>query len=93
MAEDKCIVINVGSGSGTSLNDIIQTIENVTGKKLSVNHVKVTSTETGANIIDCSMAKEKFGWQAKHSLAEGIQIMLSTWNPRTEQFDERISDV
>ena len=88
-SDEKCIVANVGSGTGSSINDIIGAIEKVTNRQLSVNYVEVTSAETGANILDCTVAKEVFRWNAKYSLEDGIRKMLTTWNPQSEQFDVR----
>lgn len=83
------IVANIGSGVGTSINDIIATIEKVTERKMSVNYKDATSAEMGANILDCSVAQDSFGWSVKYSLEEGIKKMLTSWNPKTEQFDKR----
>lgn len=85
-------IANIGSEIGTSINDIIYAVEQVTGKKLLVQYVDATNAETGANILDCSFAHEKLHWKAKYSLDEGMKMMLSSWNPLSEKFDKRGSE-
>lgn len=88
-SDRKYIVANIGSGTGTSINEIIRTIEKVTGAPLSVRYAEATSAETGANILDCTASKNLFGWKAEYSLEDGIKEMMSAWNAATGQFDGR----
>ena len=88
-SRDASVIANIGSGTGSSINEIIELIGNVTGKKLTVNYLEQTSAETGANIMDCTVAAETFGWAGRCSLEDGIRRMLLTWNEQTERFDRK----
>lgn len=91
-ADDDFTIANIGSEIGTSINDIIYAVERVTEKKLLVQYVAATNAETGANILDCSLAHEKLHWKAKYSIDEGIKKMYLSWNPLSEKFDKKGSN-
>jgi len=68
-------VYNVGTGIGTSLNQIVRTIEEMSGKKANVEYLPARETDVRSNILDASKAKQ-IGWVAKYSLEKGVQDML-----------------
>lgn len=78
---------NIGSGVGTSLNEIINLIQEVSKKKLKIVYMSKTTAEMGKNILDCSYAERIFNWKARTTLANGILKMYSLWNTNTRQFD------
>jgi len=67
---------NVGTGVGTSLNQIVKTIEKMTGKKISVTYHQSRSVDVRHNVLDIGKAK-KTGWKPKRSLYAGIKKIYS----------------
>ena len=70
-------IYNVGSGSATTLTEVISTIEKVTCRKASV--LKVMGRPSDAvNVIalDSGRARSDFGWDPRVPLREGIAL---TW--------------
>lgn len=69
-------VFNVGTGKGSSVLEVIQTFEKVSGKKLNY---KITSRRLGdivAAYADTALANKELGWKAKSSLEEAL---ASAW--------------
>lgn len=64
---------NVGSGIGTSLNDIVSILKSITGKEFNVNYTETRQTDLAYNVLDCRQIKEELGWHAKRSINEIIQ--------------------
>lgn len=63
---------NIGSGNGTSVNEVLQTIRNVTGNELPVKYLPSRSVDVPVNVLDVSKLKQLTGWNAHISMEEGI---------------------
>lgn len=63
---------NIGSGNGTSVNEVLQTIRNVTGNELPVEYLPSRSVDVPVNVLDVSKLKQLTGWNAHISMEEGI---------------------
>lgn len=66
-------IFNVGSGIGTSLNELLSTMRTVTRAKLDVHYSAGRSVDVPANVLGCSRARRHLGWQPEVPLAEGIR--------------------
>ena len=75
--ERKKIVLNLGTGHGFSVKEIIATAEKVTGKKAPVTYGPRRPGDAIALYADPSHAKELLGWEAKHKDPESI--IRSAW--------------
>jgi len=73
---DHCGVYNVGSGKGHSVNQIIETIEAVTGLNVQKQYKEKRGFDVREIILDCSSAEETFGWKATVSLSSGIKKLF-----------------
>lgn len=69
-------VYNLASGHGSTVNDILDTIEAVTEIKASTVHKPVPSTFIDKIILDSDLFYQDFGLRSKTSLEEGIKL---TW--------------
>ena len=69
-------IYNVGSATGTSINEAVKIISEVTGQEITSPHLERRSTDVSRNVLDVSRLREEFGWEPKVSLREGIE---KTW--------------
>ncbi len=69
-------VYNAGSGVGTSLNELLQSIRQVTGKNITPNYKPGRLIDTPISVLDCALAGKDFGWRSKRMLREAIE---ETW--------------
>jgi len=66
-------IFNVGSGGSISVIDLTKKIIEISGRALEIDFDKTKPT-VGVNwILDFSKAKNKFGWEPKVKLDEGIR--------------------
>ena len=65
--------INVGSGQGTSLNDLLKIIKKITGKKLKIKYLPGRGFDLPYNILNINKAKKLYGWRPKIGLEDGIK--------------------
>ena len=75
-------ILNAGSNTGTSLNELLSLIEAVTGRRIRrVQHAK-RQVDASRVVIDSSEAHRLLGWAPQTPLAEGLK---HTWNWWTKQ--------
>lgn len=66
-------IVNVGSGKGTSLKEVIDIVESETNKKIQIVHENSDVLIVDSIILDIHKLETLTGYTAKVSLKEGIQ--------------------
>jgi UDP-glucose 4-epimerase len=82
-------VFNVGSGQGTTLNELVAIIAEVTGERPEVEYVPGRALDVPANVLDVARAREELGWSPTVELAEGIERTWHWIRTLTEEDVER----
>ncbi|MGF1598525.1 MAG: UDP-glucose 4-epimerase GalE [Acidimicrobiales bacterium] len=70
---DGCDVYNLGTGSGTSVFDIVKTTENVSGQPIAYDVVDRRDGDIATSLADPSKANRDLHWRADRS----IEVMIS----------------
>lgn len=70
-------IVNLGTGNGYSVFDVIHSYEKAIGRKLPVKIEGRRAGDIATCYADASKAKKLFGWEAKHSLDE---MTADGWN-------------
>jgi UDP-glucose 4-epimerase len=79
--ENKFEVINIGTGNGLTVLEIVQTFEKVNNLKLNYTIGPRRLGDVEKVWADASKAKEKLGWEAKLNLND---MLISSWNWQLE---------
>jgi UDP-glucose 4-epimerase len=79
-------VINVGSGSETSVRELVRLVLEVTGTKAEVVYNHRTDPGVSRMCADITLAREKLGYQPRISLPEGLRLTLER-DPRLGRGD------
>lgn len=69
-------VVNVGGGGDTSLTEVMQLVEQLTGHQLAVEHLTSRSGDVPVTKADGSRARTRLGWEPTVDLAAGIRAQL-----------------
>jgi UDP-glucose 4-epimerase len=67
---------NIGTGVGTSINQLFATLLDVTGKAVSAKRGPRRPGDARHSYLDCTKARAELGWQPETSLREGL---ARTW--------------
>jgi UDP-glucose 4-epimerase len=70
-------IFNIGTGTGTSLLELIGLMQQVTGDRVNVVHKPARQVDIPVNILDPSRARQYLGYEPCTSLETGL---LKTWN-------------
>ncbi len=76
-------IFNVGSGKGTSLNELIEIMSLVVGKKIIPDYMENNGTYIPKMVLDISRIQNEVGWKPDVDIKEGIQ---KTWEWINEGF-------
>lgn len=68
--------VNLGTGTGNSVMEIVSTVQKVTGKKFKVSRGKVRKGEDPLLIADISKAKRVLGWRPKRTIKDSIKSLV-----------------
>jgi UDP-glucose 4-epimerase len=72
-------VMNVGSGTGLSVNQIIAELESAFGReRLPCVHKPSRAADVPANVLDTALIRSELGWQPRVALREGL-ISTIAW--------------
>lgn len=66
-------VLNIGSGHGTSVNEIIDVISRVTGKEVARTYLKARAFDVPASVLSIARASKALGWRPEVPLLEGVR--------------------
>lgn len=71
-------IFNISSGAGTSLNELLDTLEAVLGKPIQRNYLPGRSFDVPVSILSNALARKELGWEPKISLRDGI-VRTAAW--------------
>jgi UDP-glucose 4-epimerase len=69
-------IINVGSGVGRDLNQILAAIENVIGHPVTRRNLPGRKFDVPANVLDIRLARAELDWQPMTSFEDGLRRTL-----------------
>lgn len=71
------LVINLGTGNGVTVKELVAAFERVWGKTLRKMETAPRPGDVAGAYANADVAKALLGWQAQNSIDEGIQTALS----------------
>lgn len=68
--------VNIGSGIGRSVLDVIAALENIVGEKIAVSFLEGRSTDARSNILATDKARELLSWSPKVDFSDGLRLTV-----------------
>lgn len=75
------VAINLGTGRGTTVRELIAVVESVTETSVPVREVAARDGDTAGGWANVDRARELLGWEAVHDLADAVRSALA-WSQR-----------
>jgi len=73
-SRDDVATLNIGSGIGKSLNDVVEVLRGLAEPPpVVVDYVKGRDFDIPVSVLDISLAKVKLGWQPRTSFRDGVR--------------------
>ncbi len=64
---------NIGTGRGTSVNQLFACLQKITGFTFQVNYGPPRPGDLRKSILDCQMAREYLNWKAEFDITDGLK--------------------
>jgi UDP-glucose 4-epimerase len=65
-------ILNIGTGTETSVNDLLDVFRTIAGEGVSWRHGAARQGEQRRSVLDCALAKRVLGWEARTNLPTGL---------------------
>jgi UDP-arabinose 4-epimerase len=85
IANPGSITLNLGTGSGYSVHDVIATVERVSGKEVPANMAPRREGDAPMLVCDPRRVRETLGWVPQHSSLENIVKTAWRWHSEFEK--------
>ncbi len=72
-SNSQCL-FNIGSGTSTSINTILEIIKEVSGLTLKINYQEPRPYDVQKSVLNIDNAKLKLGWEPKINISDGIRM-------------------
>ncbi|RZJ62696.1 MAG: NAD-dependent epimerase/dehydratase family protein [Acidovorax sp.] len=69
-------IFNIGGGSGHSVNDIIQTLENLLGKSVERRVLPARPYDPPVNVLDIQRAQQELQWKPTVAFEDGVAMSV-----------------
>lgn len=74
--------LNIGSGIGHSIRDVLDVLQEVTGKPFPIVHQPSREFDVPRNYLEINKAKQLLDWSPKVSLREGVALMYAAFQAK-----------
>lgn len=83
--DNSTTTLNIGSGIGHNILEVLQAIEQVTSLSIELQHLEERPYDCNYNILDISKASKFLEWAPKIELLEGLKLIWSSMirDPKT----------
>lgn len=82
------ITLNLGTGKGNSVREIIDAVERVTGKTFRVGRTKPRSGEYPKMIASIMEATKTLGWRPTRTIADSVSSLVAWYGKYPEGWEE-----
>ncbi|MDX9767331.1 MAG: UDP-glucose 4-epimerase GalE [Ectothiorhodospiraceae bacterium] len=84
-AKDECLALNLGTGRGHSVREVIDAVEKVSGQKVPHTDAARRAGDPPQLVADATLAKDMLHWQARYTSLEDIVATAWRWHGRSRQ--------
>lgn len=71
-ASDVPLVLNIGTGAETSVNDLVRLLREIAGREVLWRHGPPRPGEQRRSALDCALARRVLGWQPTTDIGTGL---------------------
>ncbi len=81
-------IINLGTGTGNSVLEIINQVQKVTGTSFNVGKTTPREGDDAKKIADITKAKQILGWEPKRTIRESVQSLVKWYTVHPQGWEK-----
>ena len=78
-------VYNLGTGIGTSINDLVATLSKIEARALDTAYLPGRDVDVPANVLDAGKFMQRFDWKPKSILEQGLRLTLDWYRDKKQK--------
>jgi UDP-glucose 4-epimerase len=82
LEQDRDGIFNIGSGAGTTINDLFERLAKLTGYARPRQHGPARLGDVYRSFLSCDLAARELGWQPAFDLDQGLQATVTYFQQR-----------
>ncbi len=80
-------IINLGTGTGNSVMEIISQVKKITGTQFEIGKAEPREGDDAKKIAAITKAKQVLGWEPKRSIADSVNALIKWYNFHPQGWD------
>jgi UDP-glucose 4-epimerase len=81
-------IINLGTGTGNSVLEIINQVKKITGATFAIGKATPREGDDAKKIADITKAKKVLGWEPKRSIADSVHALIKWYSTHPHGWDK-----
>lgn len=81
-------IINLGTGTGNSVLEIINKVKEITGAQFPVGKTTPREGDDAKKIADITKAKQVLGWEPKRSIADSVNALIKWYTSHPQGWEK-----
>lgn len=81
-------MINLGTGNGNSVKEIVNKVQEITGKQFDLKQGEARKGESPKLIASTEKAKSVLGWEPEHSLEDSVKTLVDWYTKHPKGWDK-----
>jgi UDP-arabinose 4-epimerase len=82
LSEKKNLIVNLGTGTGHSVKEVIDAVEKITGRKIPLEESPRVAEDPTALVANATKAKKLLEWEPRYSSLETIIETACSWHQK-----------
>lgn len=87
MAHKSSEIINLGTGTGNSVLEIVNKVKEITGAQFTVGKTAPREGDDAKKIADITKAKRVLGWEPKRSIADSVNALVEWYKTHPQGWE------
>jgi UDP-glucose 4-epimerase len=84
----KSDIINLGTGTGNSVLEVVEEVKKITGKEISIEKANIRQGDDAKKIADITKAKTVLGWEPKRTIEDSVKSLVAWYKNHPQGWDK-----
>lgn len=88
MKEQKSDIINLGTGTGNSVLEVVKEVGKITGKEIAIDKANTRQGDDAKKVADITKAKTVLGWTPKRTMEDSVKSLVAWYKTHPQGWEK-----